>query len=785
MSKHYYIPTSSLNLETILQSESISPYSFYLQRVAGSTIFELLPQYADIKNAIILLDSPVRFSIDDTGRYNFPMLIEIADDKQLLNDSLMCLAEGVYAFAGTINLTPKNSRIVFFDRRHYNITTINVKDSRAIKYYSNYKIIEEWNSSVAYLPTLPIGATEDIAVRLENRETILDKIKGLLYASMLGQSKSLVPNLARLRRLTQEIYNILSVLSSSPDSLRNYKKKIESLLDEYKEVEPECKACQEHVERTGLNFFGDVVVWTKVKEFLSRYRLTNTYEKNQAEDCNYSFLPSIEDLKTISDFKKLKDEIVCRCEKAINNYRKTLPAPNVETFEITTDGIRFSKKLYIEGVIRYIIDNQITPDYLVSNRLELCVNIVNKVIKPVYIQLNPNMPWNDATKERIYFMSLYGNLCQSGVRFNVHAIDNDELQAIATFIYAGADITSLDNYLKVNEICNYDYAYSLWGALSGYMVIPKDVLQPLLSMNNYVTVYHKIYSYYIENEHFENLPTKTPALFQKAEKIIINSGLSYNADDKKRLNEVATIESHVGDPKALLYIIDNVLDNNFKKKQYPRIKELLNNEDIILPNNDEQICEFIIKKANISFTGKNKSARTDRFKQCIMQAIEIEKRIGDQEAFILILDNYFDRKSKIYRVLKGEFCSFSTKDNESARQLSLQYDQCTPVETDNKPRVLPNIWENSPECLVEYIKLQGYCDRRLLKNLISLLNGYASEEGWARKKGEKILENSEIIKHFENYCFSHKNYDRLEDSDKNRSQVKKVGDILRTLFQIK
>lgn len=792
MNKHYYIPTSSMNLETILQSESISPCNFYPQRIAGSTIFEPIPQYADIKNAIVLLDKPIRFAIDDPGRYNFPMLIEVCDDKQLNDHSLNSLTEGVYAYGKTINLTPSNCRIIFFEKRHFDITTINVKDSRAVKYYKYYKIVNEWNTAIENLPTLPLGVTDNWRWSNDNKETQQDKIKGLLYASMLGQSMSINGDLAKLRRVTQEIYNILVAIISSPSSLGNYRNKLNSLLEEYRNIEPETRKCKENHESYWLTeidgalgpyskypFLAKLILKT-IKDILAKFEVWGICERRYAVDKNYNAFPAISDLRSIPDFENLKSEIVSRYDRALSKYQQLQTAPHIKDIQITNEGVVFSSKRYLDGVIKYIIVNKVTPDYLVSNKLDLCVAIVNQVVKPVYLENHPGEQWNEATKERAYFISLYNFLCQSGERFNVRSIEDEELQAIAAFIYAGADITALDNYLKVNEVCNYNFAMSLWGVLNGYVSIPKEVLQSQLSMEIYQTIHRKMYGYDVEGVMFDKLPEEESALLRDAKKTLTDIGIPFNQEDERKLQTVASLESHIGDPLALLFIIDNVLNKDLRKTHYHKIESLLKDESITLPDNDNLICEFIVEKAKIAFK-KDRAEKMSRFKECIMKAIDIEKRRDDHEAFILILDNYYDRRSTIYKALKEKFWPSVVDGSKDVRQLSL-LDMPTPQVREKAVCILPNIWDNPSESIVEYIRNKGFVNEALLKNLKSLLDGYAPG-GWARSDTDNKLVNGLIIRHFENYCFSTKNYEKLEDVEVNKTLVSQVGKLLRQQFK--
>ena len=77
----FYIATSNLNLDNILQSECILPPIHYSRRCSGYKTYEQLDELRFIES-IVLFKYPVRFNINDMGRYNFPMLIEFEDDSQ-------------------------------------------------------------------------------------------------------------------------------------------------------------------------------------------------------------------------------------------------------------------------------------------------------------------------------------------------------------------------------------------------------------------------------------------------------------------------------------------------------------------------------------------------------------------------------------------------------------------------------------------------------------------------------------------------------------------------------
>ncbi len=230
----YYIPTSSLNLDNILQAECISPLPFYSQRKTGYKSIELIEEVKQYPH-IILFDYPVLFSIQDSGRYNYPLLIEIEDDPQFQNMSLV-EKEGVYLCGHTIYLTPQNCALYFFSENAYNLTIVNAKSNKSIKYYEQYRIYS--SASLLKLKDLKKPHTIDVAGICDSNETTVDKQKGLLYSLLLGQSMSITPPLSRQLMLSQKIYNVLTSIVSTPQAKDKLINNLKHLLDEYKLIDP-------------------------------------------------------------------------------------------------------------------------------------------------------------------------------------------------------------------------------------------------------------------------------------------------------------------------------------------------------------------------------------------------------------------------------------------------------------------------------------------------------------------------------------------------------------------
>ena len=228
----YYIPTSSLNLDNILQAECISPESFYAQRLFGYRYLEQLDQLRPFRQ-IILFRSPISFTINDPDRYNYPVLIEFEGTNQ--DQAFVSVGEGVYLCSHTIQITPSNCRIFFFSESEYNLTVVNTKSNKTIKYFEKYQIYPSCPfphfcelKIPTNVPSMELGINEEI---------FTDKAKGALYAWMLGLKSSVNKELAIKINLAQSLYNILTSLGRNPDSYSRLKQNLDSLIKQFKLVD--------------------------------------------------------------------------------------------------------------------------------------------------------------------------------------------------------------------------------------------------------------------------------------------------------------------------------------------------------------------------------------------------------------------------------------------------------------------------------------------------------------------------------------------------------------------
>lgn len=485
----FYIATSNLNLDNILQSECILPPIHYSRRCSGYKTYEQLDELRSIES-IVLFKYPVRFNINDMGRYNFPMLIEFEDDSQTCDFSDKEIQSGVCLCGHRLNITPKNCRIYFFNERAYKLTLVNTQSSKAIKYYNEYKIYP--STSMLKLEDMPIikSSVNEISKFEDN---ILDKQKGLLYAFLLGNKMSVNRNLAKQLRITQELYNILTNLISSPSNYNIFSIHLSSLINDYKDVDPIESNYSKLFYTNFDNAIGKRFLFLKgyLVDFLKKIDCWDMVFEALCKKWNCSFLPDISKLRTENDFSFLRNEIERRTRVTQSEYSKNIPNENLSNIHISGDHVTYSDAKLINVVIKHIIENSVTPEILSAKRMEFYMAVMTEIVSILKDEIGEEK-WQESL-EKAYVNRLYAFINDPTFAFNINSIDNVELKSIAVFILKGYSFKDCVAYLRLNEIEDYRYILALWGCLCGYMEMSKDALSEILTMENYELVYKKVF----------------------------------------------------------------------------------------------------------------------------------------------------------------------------------------------------------------------------------------------------------------------------------------------------
>ena len=207
--KTLYIPTTTLNFNNILSSESISPKAFYEQRGFGYNRWSSIPEN-DMPNAILLYDKPFALSRPDNGLEDHPLFIEIKAD-----EDFPCVGDGVYYCDHTLYLSPWRARFIFLSDKDM-ISTESMSESsietKMVPLYKKRLVVNHSISGQAPSFTMPDVPLNEKAI---DDDRWVNKMKGLLYGYYIGALLSATPESVDRMNTLQEIRNIFSSILAS------------------------------------------------------------------------------------------------------------------------------------------------------------------------------------------------------------------------------------------------------------------------------------------------------------------------------------------------------------------------------------------------------------------------------------------------------------------------------------------------------------------------------------------------------------------------------------------
>lgn len=601
----YYIPTSNINLDNILQSECILPPTHYNQRISGYNSFEQIEQLRSF-SSIILFDYPVHFTINDTGRYNFPILIEIEDEYQ--SNDFEKLQEGVYVCNHAIQITPSNCRVYFFSKQAYDLTLINTKSNKSIKFFSKYTILPD-TSGLKTKPFPELSTSNCNPLPCEDK--YIDKQKGAMYAYLLGQKLSLSADLASLLKLDQEIYNILTSLIATPSLSTTFGSKLSKLVEDYKKNDSVEKYNQKVFDEELDNALGKRFKFLKgcFIGVLNKLGLWESCLDTLCKKWNCHLLPNVDTLVSSSDYTMFRNKIekrtISNIEKHQSNIKESLQRISVKGYNIVIENMNLVNK-----AIEHIIKNDLTPEALSAHRMAVYMGIMQSIVPIIKTNIGEEN-WNTSV-ERSYINSLHAHIDDPGVPFDINSINNKELKAIACFILRGHSFSDLTTLLKQNAIEDYRASFVLWGTLCGYYGMNRDSLQLVLSDENYEEVYKKLFGKELGKITNIQIPTMSQA---STEEGVFNVGdykfllemFKFNKDVDEFINAVVSRSkaAKIGIADAINYVCGDKPYKNCKTQC--KLAKMAYNA-YLLKDNKVKFTEYI--KENLK-TGK---AQKETFK---------------------------------------------------------------------------------------------------------------------------------------------------------------------------
>lgn len=494
-----YIPTTTLNFDNILSSESISPKAFYEKRGFGYKTWETVDEN-NLENGIVLYKQPFSFTRPDNGFDDYPMLVEMEVNQNECDRFVKCEDWG-YIVNHTLYLTPVTSRFIFFSSEHENITISKAKINPEVKSLALYVKRFDVKTFPKMQRQIEVEDVETVNTEALKSDFHLNKMKGFMYGYIIGRIRSLskddVDDLQCFYDLGKRSASRISGLSEEEnDELLRWKKLHASAMEWIVFLEMKGNKKYSVFDEKGV---------PEIKTDGVKLQNINCHVSNIAE---YKML--VNDVFLSEKYNSKIDVFKCDLAKDVREKTKSLYGNEWENSGIQT---------YLDAMCNYVVGEMFTQ------------------------------PWADGV-----------------------------LSSITAVIMKGGNWEGLFRFMVSKGMCDYRYAFGLYGALNGFANLTRDFTDILFASENkqYTwNVYKEIHrqltgvelSTMVLEEHIPLSSAIVESQINKSEAEEYNDtictdciswlkerGISFTSKAKLEVLKNACIEAH-GDRVKLLHIL--------------------------------------------------------------------------------------------------------------------------------------------------------------------------------------------------------------------------------------
>lgn len=504
----YYIPTSSLNFNNILSTESLSPKSFYERRGFGYSRWFSVEENS-IEHLTLLYDEPHMFERPQSDIEDHPMLIEIDVD-----DEFPKVADGVFYTDRTIYLNPWQTKFIFFTEKD-KTTALSLSDSsletKLVRLYQRKIYVHQFEGTFPIVQKDCVPHIGDIDSLIEE-DYVINKMKGLLYGYYIGANlSSTKENVQKLDAL-REIQNIFSSVLSSYDKTPSnaQRSRLNELFDYLDSQQPIYADLEKEVgnkllvDRIFSIFKRHGYVFTYIDRTKLIYGLQNDGENNQS-------------------ITWINREIA-RAKSLMESSKVKLNPDAAEIIVSSKDKVVASKA---------IADNLMSNLFVRWVNEVLCSKSFNGKINSIKERLSDEITksaknvigsdWENSPV-RTYLNQLRRHV--RGEEFN-QSWDNGVLSSISAVLIKGDEWEQLLNFMQSKGMYDYRIAFALYGVLNGFANMTRDFTDLLLTTeSSYLSkVYREMYGQLLEKSIPETSNTSSTIETKKLEKGTLEEGM--------------------------------------------------------------------------------------------------------------------------------------------------------------------------------------------------------------------------------------------------------------------
>lgn len=679
--EYYYIATSTLNLNNILTTESISPEAFYKIRKFGYKRFNKVSPNP-FSNSIIAYSKVPIFNVDESDFDDYPMILGVS--RELLDDNVISQnieVEGINILQinSTVYLHPSQSRFLFKSNKDLKTCLIKVEPSIETKllplYYANFQLVEKVNDSFlwkdVYLSKIKDIPSNGQLINIEN-DSKINRLKGFYYSYFLGiilTSTTQQPSLKDefISGLNSIINSLSSTKTTHEHKTFNNLLSIKSRVDEsdgIKIIPTEELIDSLYLEESGVRDRDKLINFlkkTKAGKFTFYSQLEWSVEQNSSTNHINLLIDNLIEAIKAGYPKELISRKSSRIIKYISGLQYKVKNPvnplflvnsiSFNAFKVTSLADEIFKKrgaeLY-QNIINEIIDYPIydIQDFL-EERIELTLKI-GEVLKDFIDN------WDDSN-ERHYLNGLMDNI-ENYAPFEIKSHNSLVLQSLAIFILKGDDPEKLLSALLQNKIDDYRLALGFWGAIFGFSALPKTITNQLFVPENlevanafYQDTQKKIHNNLSKDEiSIHSVPQYVVAVKQPEKSNTTN--LEKKPKKQYIENDVKPTIINEECPKCPKCGADTILKEGMYGKFYGCTRYSIDGCDGRVNIKDIPVTKEAGKdlyRIIIDYLSKNKRCKISDLIPIIKEKTNVSRNVGNIEAYIR---DYMSAELKLERI---------------------------------------------------------------------------------------------------------------------------------------
>lgn len=473
----YYIPLHRDNIDNVITAESLAPADYYPLRDFGYNYFKALKDIMG-RQWITLFERPVKTDYGIDG--DEVVYIEIDSQALGVYDKKAC--EGGLLISEPIALFPWFCRFLFQSEESLRQAVIMCRSSLCNKHwiYYEFDLMEQLPSF--HLP--PKTHKEGVSTMLYTSDTLTklsaeNRLKGFLYAYIMGRYVSLSVQMACLLQTERRMYDIATAMTSIQSYERERYKaqllELETLFEKYDPNRTELqRRWKEMIESRFEGTANQQAFETIVDELGGEGVMKATLAQKIGLDIRQCKPLA---LSNYVDWNNYKKEIEDYTQGHLTAFRIRKGDTNTnDDFTLAGTVINFNQKYgsFYGQLIAKIVKGEVllNTDNLRLHRLDIASEIT-RMVKDMKTECGQE--W-EGSAERNYLNALRQHIA-SGESFDISKTQDIVLKSLAIYVLKGDDYEEMMRYMEYNAIADYRFVLGLWGANVGYVDMPKTAIQ--------------------------------------------------------------------------------------------------------------------------------------------------------------------------------------------------------------------------------------------------------------------------------------------------------------------